>query len=179
MLIIADWLRNDLTANPIQELTFRTGKPALIILILALSVTPVRRIFNLKAVVPLRRILGLYSFFYASMHFSVFVVLDYFFDWFLIKQAIGEKPFVLVGFSAYVILTLLAITSTKGWKRRLRKWWKRLHYSVYAAGTLVALHFVWLVKSDIREPLAYGALVAVLLLVRIPFVRRRVALAKR
>ncbi|MHA2330071.1 MAG: sulfite oxidase heme-binding subunit YedZ [Candidatus Hodarchaeales archaeon] len=167
-------MSGNLSANPIQEATYRTGKPALILLILTLAITPMRRILSIKSIIPLRRILGLYTFFYATLHFSVFVVLDYFFDWELIKLAIGEKPYVLVGFTAYVTLILMALTSTKGWQRRLKKWWKRLHYLIYCTVLLVILHFIWLVKSDIREPLAYGATATLLLLLRFPFVKSHV-----
>ncbi|HKJ68239.1 MAG TPA: ferric reductase-like transmembrane domain-containing protein, partial [bacterium] len=102
---------------------------------------------------------------------SIFVGLDYFFDWALIQQAIVEKSFVLVGFAGFIILAALAVTSTRGWKRRLKKKWKPLHRSVYLAGVLVILHYIWLVKSDIREPLIYGGILVFLLAFRIPVVR--------
>ena len=120
---------------------------------------------------PARRLLGLYAAFYATLHFSIFVGLDYFFDWELIKEAIFEKPYVLVGFGAFSILSVMAITSTKGWKRRLKKKWKPLHRLVYLAGILVTLHYIWLVKSDIREPLIYGAIIMIFFLLRIPGVK--------
>lgn len=175
--LIVDWMRNDLTANPIQELTFRTGKPALILLILSLVVTPTRRILKVKAIAPLRRILGLYAFMFASLHFSIFVGLDYFFDWELIKLAIAEKPYILLGFSAYLLLLALALTSTKASQKKLKKWWRRIHYLVYAAITFVILHFIWLVKSDVREPLIYGFMVAFLLILRIPYINKRLMMA--
>ena len=109
--------------------------------------------------------------------FGVFV-LDYFFDWELIKDAIVEKPYVLVGFSALLILATLTATSTKGWKLRLKRNWKRLHRLVYVAGILVILHYTWLVKADIREPLVYGAFIAVFLIIRVPFVRDRLIKAR-
>ena len=97
----------------------------------------------------------------------------------LIWDAIAKKRFVLVGFAAFLILVPLAITSTKGWMRRLGKNWKRLHYGVYLAAVLVIVHFVWLVKVDIRRPLLYGAVVALLLAFRLPPVRRWVAKLRR
>ncbi|MEP7190923.1 MAG: ferric reductase-like transmembrane domain-containing protein, partial [Roseiflexaceae bacterium] len=104
----------------------------------------------------------------------IFSVLDYGLDWQLIQQAIIEKRYVLVGFTAFLLLLPLAITSTKGWQRRIGKRWKRLHQAVYLAAPLAVIHFVWLVKADIREPLMYGAAVAALLLLRLPPIRRAI-----
>ncbi|MEJ2051888.1 MAG: sulfoxide reductase heme-binding subunit YedZ [Calditrichota bacterium] len=170
-LLIGAVLTHNLSVNPIQDLTLRTGKAALILLVVSLSVTPAKTITGWSWLFPARKICGLYAAFYAFLHFSVFVGLDYFFSWALIKQAIAEKPFVLVGFLAFILLSILAITSTKGWKRRLKKRWKPLHRLVYAVGILAVIHFLWLVKSDIREPAAYGVVIGVLLLLRLPFVR--------
>src|SRR6266545_1668464 len=129
-------------------------------------------LFGLKQVLPLRRTLGLYAFFYICIHLFIFAVVDYGLDWELIKQTIVEKRYVLVGFSAFLLLLPLALTSTKGWMRRLGKRWKQLHRLVYLAAVLVIIHFVWLVKADIREPLLYGAILGGLLLLRVPSVRR-------
>ena len=170
--LLWDYLRDDLTANPIQAVTLRTGKAALILLILALAATPVNTVFGFRPAIKYRRTLGLYAFFYASLHFLIFIGLDYGFNLKLIYEAIFEKRYALVGFAAGLILFALAITSTQGWKRRLRKNWKRLHRLVYLAGILVVVHYVWLVKSDIRVPLAYGAVVVLLLIARLPGVRR-------
>jgi sulfoxide reductase heme-binding subunit YedZ len=172
VVLIWDYAHNDLTFNPIQEATFRTGKTALILLVLALACTPVNTLFGLRQVLPLRRPLGLYAFFYVCIHLMIFAVIDYGLSWPLIEQAIVEKRYVLVGFTAFLLLLPLAITSTKGWMRRLGKDWKRLHRLIYIAVPLVIVHFVWLVKSDVREPLAYGAAVAALLTLRLPAVRR-------
>lgn len=171
-LIIIDYLRDNLTVNPIQELTFRTGKTALVLLVLSLACTPLNTVFKFRPALKVRRALGLYAFMYASLHFLIFIGLDYQFDLELIREAVFEKRFALVGFAAFLILIPLAITSTKGWKRRLGKKWKRLHQMVYLAGLLVVVHYVWLVKSDIRVPLAFGAVVVLLLIARIPAVRR-------
>ncbi|HJS28263.1 MAG TPA: protein-methionine-sulfoxide reductase heme-binding subunit MsrQ [Anaerolineales bacterium] len=161
-----------LTFNPIQEATFRTGKLALIFLLLSLACTPLNTIFGWRGSIRYRRMLGLFAFFYASIHFLIFVALDYGLSWPLIKEAILEKRYAVVGFSAFLILLPLALTSTKGWQKRLKKGWKRLHQLVYLAGILVIIHFVWLVKSDVREPLLWGTALAVLLALRIPPVRR-------
>ena len=171
-LLINDWVSDSLTANPIQYLTHETGKTALILLTMSLAVSPMVFITGKNYLSSMRRLLGLYSAMYASLHFSIFVGLDYFFDWELISDAIIEKPYVLAGFSAFLILSVMAITSTKGWKRRLKKKWKPLHRFVYVAGFLAVLHYVWLVKADIREPLAYGFAIGVLLVLRIPRIRR-------
>lgn len=172
MLLIFDWTRDNLTFNPIQALELRTGKYALVLLILALACTPLNTVFGFRQALKVRRALGLYAFFYASIHFLIFIGLDYQFDLALLQEAIFEKKYALVGFSAGLILLSLAITSTRGWMKRLGKTWTKLHKFVYLAGILVIVHYIWLVKSDIRTPLLYGALVLVLLLLRIPYFRR-------
>src|SRR5919205_3482280 len=158
-VLIWDGVHDRLTVNPIQEISFRTGKTALVLLILCLACTPLNTLFGMKQVLPLRRPLGLYAFMYACLHLFTFAVVDYGLDAGLIKQAIVEKRYVLVGFAAFLLLMPLAMTSTQGWMRRLGKRWKVLHRLVYLAAPLVIVHFVWLVKADIREPLLYGALV--------------------
>ncbi|MCL4297097.1 MAG: sulfoxide reductase heme-binding subunit YedZ [Anaerolineae bacterium] len=173
--LLWDYWFDNLTVNPIQDITFRTGKPALILLVLSLACTPVNTLFGFKQVLPLRKPLGLYAFMYVSLHFLTFVGLDYGFDWSLLYEAIFEKRYALVGFAAFLILLPLALTSTQGWMRRLGKNWKRLHRWVYLAGLLAVVHYVWLVKSDIREPLLYGAAVVLLLCLRLPAVRKAAA----
>jgi sulfoxide reductase heme-binding subunit YedZ len=169
-LIWAYW-RGLFIIDPVLEITTRTGKTALILLILSLACTPIRTIFGFKQVLRLRRALGLYAFLYAGLHFLTFIGLDYGFDLDLLGQAIFGQRYVLVGFAAGLLLLLLAITSTRGWQKRLGKNWKRLHRLAYLAAILAIVHFMWLVK-DIREPLRYGAVVALLLIVRIPVIRR-------
>lgn len=173
VILILAW-QGRLTANPIQDITLRTGQTALVLLVLSLSITPLYTAFTIKELLPLRRRLGLYAFFYAMLHFLIFIGLDYGFDPELLKEAIFEKRYALVGFAAFLILLPLAVTSTKGWMRRLGKRWKALHRWVYVAAVLVIVHYVWLVKSDIRTPLLYGAVVAILLILRAPAVARRV-----
>ncbi len=172
MYLIYNWTSDNLTFNPIQALELRTGKYALVLLILSLACTPLNTVFGFRQALKVRRALGLYAFFYASIHFLIFIGLDYQFDLGLLQEAIFEKKYALVGFAAGLILLSLAITSTRGWMKRLGKSWTKLHKFVYLAGILVIIHYVWLVKSDIRVPLLYGALVLVLLIIRIPFVRR-------
>lgn len=174
-ILVYDFWQDRLTVNPIQEITLRTGKYALVLLVLALACTPINSVFGFKPVLRLRRPLGLYAFMYASLHFLTFVGLDYGFDPELIREAILEKRYALVGFATFLILLPLAATSTRGWMRRLGRRWKRLHRGVYLAGLLAVLHFVWLVKSDIREPLLYGGVVVLLLVLRISGIRRGIS----
>src|SRR5688572_12297488 len=171
-LILWLFFTDGLTVNPIQDITFRTGKAALVLLVLSLACTPLNTLFGWRAALKLRRPLGLYAFLYVCLHFLTFVGLDYGFDLELLQEAIFEKRFALVGFTAFLILIPLALTSTKGWQKRLGKAWKTLHKGVYIAAGLAVVHYVWLVKSDVREPLAYGAVVAALLLVRLQWVKR-------
>ena len=166
------FFHDQLTANPIQYITFRTGKAALVLLVLSLACTPLSTIFGLRQLIGLRKPLGLYAFTYATLHFLTFVGLDYQFDPHLLQEAILKKRYALVGFAAFLSLLPLAITSTKGWMKRLGKKWKQLHRLIYLASILVIIHFVWLVKSDIREPLAYGAVVFLLLFLRLTPVRK-------
>lgn len=173
--LIVDFLRDNLTVNPIQALTLRTGKYALTLLILSLACTPINTLTGFSPALKVRRALGLYAFLYASLHFLIFVGLDYGFNPGLLREAIFEKRFALVGFSAFLILVALAITSTRGWMKRLGKRWTRLHKLVYLAGILVIVHYTWAVKSDIRVPLVYGAVVLLLLVARIPQVRRSIS----
>ncbi|MFC2030926.1 sulfite oxidase heme-binding subunit YedZ [Chloroflexota bacterium] len=164
--------------DPVREITTITGKTALILLMLSLACTPINTVFGWKRVIRVRRALGVYAFMYAALHFLVFIGLDYRFDFGLIWQAIFDQRYVLVGFAAGVILLVLAITSTRGWKRRLRKAWKRLHKLVYAAGILAVVHFLWLMK-DAQEPSRYALILAALLFLRIPNVRRTIVRARR
>lgn len=178
-LLLFDGITGNLTANPIQAATLRTGKPALVLLVLTLSITPLNTLFGLRALIPLRRWLGLYAAMYAGIHFLIFVGLDYGFDLELLKEAIFEKRYALVGFVSGLLLLPLALTSTRGWMKRLGKRWKRLHSLVYAAAFFAVVHYIWLVKSDIRVPLLYAAIVAVLLALRMPAIRRAASRLRR
>jgi sulfoxide reductase heme-binding subunit YedZ len=176
-LLLWDYWQGRFIIDPVQEITTRTGKTALILLIMSLACTPINIIFGFKQVMRVRRALGLYAFMYASLHFLTFIGLDYGFDFDLIAQDILDQRYVLVGFAAGLLLLPLAIASTQGWQKRLNKNWKRLHQLVYLAGILAIVHFTWLVK-DIREPLRYGAVVALLLIARIPSIRKAVSNAR-
>ena len=171
-LLIRDAITDNLTVNPIQDITFRTGKDALVLLVLSLACTPLNTVFGFREALRVRRALGLYAFLYVSLHFLIFIGLDYTFDLSLIREAIVEKRYALMGFAAFLTLLPLALTSTKRWQKRLGKTWRALHRWVYLAAILAVIHFIWLVKSDIREPLAYGTVVILLLVLRIPVVRR-------
>ena len=175
--LLWDYWQGQFIIDPVKEITTRTGKTALILLILSLACTPMNTIFGFKQALRVRRPLGLYAFMYAGLHFLTFVGLDYGFDLELIRQDIVNQRYVLVGFAAGLLLLSLAITSTRGWQKRLGRNWKRLHRLVYLAGILAIIHFMWLVK-DIREPLRYGAVVALLLIVRIPAIKRAISNAR-
>jgi sulfoxide reductase heme-binding subunit YedZ len=169
-----DFFQGNLTINPIQDITFRTGKTALILLILSLACTPIHTVFSVRQIIPLRRTLGLYATGYVILHFLTFAGLDYGFRFDLIGQAILEKRYVMAGLGSLLLLLPLAVTSTKGWMRRLGKNWKRLHRLAYPAAILAVVHYAWVVKADLREPLIYGAVLGVLLLLRVPAVKKRV-----
>ena len=164
--------------NPFQDITFRTGKAALILLLLSLACTPLNILFGWRQIIPLRKPLGNYAFMYGVMHFVVFIVdngyVESSISWLAVYEATFEKLFALAGFGAFIILLPLALTSNQWAMRTLKRNWKRLHQLVYLAGILAIAHFVWLVKSDIREPLIYGAILAILLIVRIPPVRKQI-----
>jgi sulfoxide reductase heme-binding subunit YedZ len=170
-LLAWDYAQDELTANPIREVTLRTGKTALVLLVLSLASTPVHTLFGFRRAIKLRRPLGLYAFLYAGLHGLTFVGLDFGFDVGLILEEITQRRFVQAGMVAFLLLLPLAVTSTRGWIRRLGKNWRRLHRLVYLAALVAVVHFVWQAKGDIREPLLYGAAVALLLVARIPAVR--------
>jgi methionine sulfoxide reductase heme-binding subunit len=152
----------DLGANPIDTVTRFTGSWALIFLLASLAVTPLRRLTGWHELIKFRRMLGLYAFFYALLHFSTFVGLDHFFDLNRIGKDILKRPYVTAGFTAFVMMIPLALTSTAGMIRRLGKRWQQLHRLVYLAAIAAVIHFYWLVKSDIRRPAQYAAVLALL-----------------
>jgi sulfoxide reductase heme-binding subunit YedZ len=158
---------DNLGANPIDAITRHTGSWALIFLLVTLSVTPLRKISGWNALVKFRRMLGLFAFFYAVLHFTTFLVLDHFFDFNAILKDVMKRPFVTAGFTGFVLLMPLAITSTTGMIRRLGKRWQQLHRLVYVAAAAGVLHFYWLVKADIRRPAQYGVVLALLLSYRL------------
>ena len=167
-----------LGANPISEITKETGTWTLRFVVLTLAITPVRKLTGWNLLVRYRRMLGLFAFAYGTMHLTTYVWLDQFFDVASITKDVFKRPFITVGFAAFLLMVPLALTSTTGWIRRLGgKRWQALHRLIYATAVLGVVHYWWLVKADVSRPLAYGALVATLLAVRL--LRRRVAPAAR
>jgi sulfoxide reductase heme-binding subunit YedZ len=158
--------RGALGANPVETITHVTGEWALRLLLLTLAVSPLRRLAGWAFVAPWRRSLGLLAFGYACLHFATFLALDLGFDLSALGEEVVERPFVTLGFAALVLLTPLAVTSTRGWQRRLGRRWLSLHRLVYVAAVLAVLHFFWLVKADWAEPIVYGAVLAGLLALR-------------
>lgn len=167
----------ELGANPIAQIQNELGLTALIFLVAVLACTPARRLLGWTWQMHVRRQLGLFAFFYASLHFLAYVVLDQFFDWSAIVEDIAQRPFITVGFAALVLMVPMAITSTNGWVRRLGyNRWLRLHQVVYLVGALAVVHFIWRVKIDVSQPLTYAAIVVALLGVRLAFwLRKRYA----
>jgi sulfoxide reductase heme-binding subunit YedZ len=161
-------LQNRLGANPIEFITHFTGDWTLRFLVIALTITPLRKLSGLPELIRFRRMLGLFAFFYGSLHFLTYIWLDKFFDWSDMWKDVVKRPFITAGFLAFVLLVPLAITSTTGWIRRLGgARWQMLHRLVYVSGVAGAVHYYWLVKSDVRLPLMYASLVGVLLVYRI------------
>ena len=171
-ILLFDWYMGNLTANPIRAATLRTGKSALVLLMLGLACTPLNTFLGLSWVLPLRKWFGIYAAFYTGIHFLIFAGLDYGFDLVLLRDAIFEKRYAVVGFASGVILLALAMTSTQGWKKRLGNRWKQLHRLVYLAASLAVVHYLWLAKSNLSEPLLYGVIVVLLLVLRIPPISR-------
>jgi len=158
----------DLTANPIEFITHFTGDWTLRLIIVTLAITPLRKLLGLPDLIRFRRMIGLFAFFYGFLHFTTWYWLDKFFDWPEKVKDIYKRPFITAGFAAFVTMVPLALTSTKGWIRRLGgKRWQLLHRLIYFSGIAGVIHYYWLVKSDIRLPLFYASLVGVLLLWRV------------
>jgi len=157
-------LRNDLGANPVEFVTHSTGDTALIFLLCSLAITPLRKIANIPDLIRFRRMLGLYAFFYASLHLLTFVGLDHHFHWAEVLPDVYKRPFVTAGFTAWLLLVPLALTSTTWSIRKLGgKRWQALHRLVYFSAIAGVVHYWWLVKKDITDPLIYAAILAVLL----------------
>lgn len=165
------WLgvQDNLSANPVEFIERFTGFWALIILLATLSLTPVRLLTGRSWQIQLRRMLGLFMFFYASLHVTTYVWLDFSFDWTDITKDIAKHPRILVGFSAFLLTIPLAITSNNAMMKRLRNRWKQLHQLIYVIAILAIVHFWWLVKKDIREPMFYAVILVILLGIRIYF----------
>lgn len=162
--LVWDGVTNNLGANPVETVRRYTGDWTLRFLLIALTVTPLRRLTGWHVVIRLRRMLGLFAFFYACLHFVSYIWLDQFFMWDAIIEDILDRPYITVGVASFLLLIPLAVTSTNGMVRRLGgRRWQRLHQLVYVIAVLGVIHFLWLVKSDISEPVIYGAILALLL----------------
>lgn len=172
VILLIDALNNNLTVNPIQEITQRTGRSAIIWLILSLSCTPINVIFGLKPFVQLRRPLGLYAAFYSFLHFLTFSVIDYGLDLNLIAQTISEKPYIILGSLGFLILFALTITSTKKSMKKLGKKWNILHKFVYLAAILLLFHYLLALKVINSFAIFVTITIAILLVIRLPFLRR-------
>jgi sulfoxide reductase heme-binding subunit YedZ len=160
-------LHHGLTANPIEFITHATGDWTLRFIVFTLCITPFRRLLALPDLIRFRRMLGLFAFFYGCLHFTTYIWLDKFFDLKEVWKDIAKRPYITVGFLAFVLLIPLAITSTAGWIRRLGgRRWQMLHRAIYISAVAGVIHYYWQVKSAVLRPLAYGAIVAVLLLWR-------------
>jgi sulfoxide reductase heme-binding subunit YedZ len=163
-LLVWQGFHNDLTLNPVQYVEHTTGDWVLRFLALTLAITPLRKILCLPQLIRFRRMLGLFAFFYVCLHFTTWLALDRYFNWPQILDDISKRPFITVGFSAFLLLIPLAITSTAGWIRRLGgKRWQRLYRLIYVAAVLGVIHYYWSVKSDHRRPLEYAFIMAILL----------------
>jgi len=162
-MLVYSGVMGSLGVNPVETLTRSTGGWTLRFLLITLSVTPLRKISGQTWLIKLRRMFGLYAFFYASLHFTTYIWFDQYFDWAAIVKDIPKRPFITVGFSAFVLLIPLAITSTNKMMKRLKRNWTKLHQLVYVIAVLGVLHFLWLVKADTREPLIYACILLVLL----------------
>ncbi len=157
----------DLGANPIEFITHQTGDWTLRFLVLTLAITPLRKLSGVSQLIRFRRMFGLFAFFYGCLHFTTYIWLDKFFQFPEMVKDVAKRPFITAGFTGFVLLIPLAITSTAGWIRRLGgRRWQMLHRAIYVSAIAGVVHYLWLVKSDIRSPMTYGAIVAVLLAYR-------------
>ena len=158
----------DVTANPTEFIQHFTGDWAIRLIVATLGVTPLRKLLGVPGLIRFRRMIGLFAFFYACLHFLTYLWLDKLFDFPAMLKDVGRRPFITAGFAAFVCLVPLAVTSPAGWIRRLGgKRWQRLHTLIYVTAIAAVVHYYWLVKSDIRQPMLYGTLVALLLAWRV------------
>ncbi len=165
--LVYDVVTENLSANPIEDVLHRTGLWALRLLIVTLCMSPLKWITGNNQFIRVRRLFGLFTFFYASLHLFVYLVLDRSLAWSHVLEDIVKRPFITVGFGAWLILLPMAVTSNQRMIRRLGKRWKTLHRGIYLVALLSALHFIWLVKADLLEPLIYAGILAALLFARL------------
>lgn len=173
---VAWWLRDGiygLGANPIERVLHHSGWWTLALLLATLLITPLRRITGRNDLIQLRRPLGLFAFFWATVHFALYLGLDQLFAWEYIIEDVIERPFITVGFAAWLALLPLAITSTRGWIRRLGRRWRLLHRTIYLAAALGIIHYYWRVKADTTEPLLFAAVFVGLMALRMRWTERQ------
>jgi sulfoxide reductase heme-binding subunit YedZ len=171
--LVSKVVQNDLGPDPAKELALLTGEWAIRFLLLALAMTPLRQLSGRVEFAQRRRMIGLFALFYASVHFLVWVVFLLGLQWGAILEEVVERPYITVGFSSFVILIALGVTSPRAMVRRLGKNWRRLHRLVYVAGVLAVVHLVWIVRTDLSQALVYGAILAALLGWRVISARSR------
>ncbi|MGA8223202.1 MAG: protein-methionine-sulfoxide reductase heme-binding subunit MsrQ [Candidatus Acidiferrales bacterium] len=163
-MLVMRAVEGELTANPIEFITHATGDWTLRFLVITLAITPLRTILRLPQLIRFRRMLGLFAFFYAFLHFSIWIGVDKFFDWSEMWKDVEKRRYITVGFAAFVLMIPLAVTSTKGWIRRLGgQRWQFLHRAIYLSAILGVIHYYWQVKSDVRRPVEYAWMVGLLL----------------
>ncbi|MBI3668388.1 MAG: sulfoxide reductase heme-binding subunit YedZ [Acidobacteria bacterium] len=166
-LLLWRGLHHGLGANPIEFITHATGDWTIRFVVITLSITPARKLLGQPHLIRFRRMLGLFAFFYGCLHFTTYIWLDKFFDVAEMIKDVEKRRFITVGFTGFVLLIPLAVTSTAGWIRRLGGWrWQMLHRLIYLTAIAGVVHYYWLVKSDVRKPLQYGGMVALLLAYR-------------
>jgi sulfoxide reductase heme-binding subunit YedZ len=168
-----------LGANPAETIQLQTGRWALKLLLITLSITPLRRLTGWNIVIQYRRMLGLFAFFYASLHFTSYIVLDQYFDWSGILADVGKRPFITMGFTAFVLMVPLAVTSTRGWIRRLGRRWQTIHRLVYVSAICAGIHFIWKVKVVSGDPVLYAVALTLLLGFRVVWRMRHTGLRRR
>lgn len=167
LLLLRDWHNDALGPNPVENITHTTGNWAIHFLLIALSITPLRRLFNIPSLIRFRRMLGLYAFFYGCLHLATYVWLDQSFDWPALWKDVYKRRFITAGFTAWLLMVPLALTSTASSIRKLGgKRWQLLHRLIYFSALGGVIHYYWLVKSDVRRPLLYGAILLALMLYR-------------
>lgn len=174
-LLVRGMLAGDLGVNPAETIQLETGRWTFKFLLLTLAVTPVRRLTGWNIVIQYRRLLGLFAFFYGSLHFAAYWAFDLVFSFGRIAPDIAKRPFILMGFLALVLMAPLALTSTKGWIRRLGRRWTLLHRLVYVSAVCAAIHFAWKQKVITGDPVLYAAILAILLAARLVWLLRRSA----
>jgi len=176
--LVTRTLTGRLGINPVEDLQLTTGIWALRFLVLTLAVTPLRRLTGWNRVIQYRRMLGLFAFFYVCVHFIIYVAVDQFFAFNLIVKDVVKRPFITMGFTAFVLMIPLALTSTKGWIRRLGRKWQLLHRLIYISGVCAAIHYLWKVKVMIGSPVYYAAVIGSLLGFRVLWALRASKLLK-